>query len=254
MLGKYDLISQYYLKANAISDNKEYAISDRIELLENLTNVFEKSGQSEKALVYAKKTHEMSKKYYQSQFDDNIKSLEVFYKAEQQNRHIKQLEETNKIYAKQKFLYIGIVLLSLLGILFLIFSLRSRQKLNKQKTDLLEVERKETQLILQLEKEEKSRLKAEQELLTIQQEQTQKEVLATSLRLDSKNAFIKELRDELKEKQDPNLDKIFKTEQVTDNELSEMQNIIKSVHPNFFKRLNELSNSKLTNLDLKYAA
>ncbi|MCD9854839.1 LuxR C-terminal-related transcriptional regulator [Epilithonimonas sp. JDS] len=252
--GQFSLAEEYYLKAYAISDNKDYSFSDKIELFENLTNVYEKSNQTEKALEFSKKSHALAKNYYQKQFDDNIRTLEVYYKTEQQNQQIKQLEETNKIYAKQRFLYISIASLGFMGILFLVFLLRSRQKLNKQKTDLLEIEKKETQLILQLEQEEKSRMKAEQELLNIKQEQIQKEALAASLRLDSKNAFIKELKDELKEKQDPNLERILKNEQFTDNDLTEMQNTIQNVHPNFYKRLNDLSKIKLTNLDLKYAA
>ena len=41
----------------------------------------------------------------QEQFDNNTKALDVFYQTEQKNQQIKQLEEKNKIYTKNKKLH-----------------------------------------------------------------------------------------------------------------------------------------------------
>ncbi|MCL8034386.1 hypothetical protein M8831_34040, partial [Pseudomonas aeruginosa] len=78
--------------------------------------------------------------------------------------------------------------------------------------------------------------------------------LATSLQLSQKNTFINDLKEKLKEKNDFNIDRIIKEEQSTDSDFVAVQNIVQDVHPNFFKRLNEVAKSKLTNQDLRYAA
>ena len=127
-------------------------------------------------------------------------------------------------------------------------------KSNKQKTDLLEAERYEAELNLELEKEEKARIKAEQELLALQQEQLNKQALATSLQLKQKNSFLNDLKEKVKDKEAINLDRILKDERLMDDDFNEIQNIIKEVHPNFFNKLSEVSKSKLTNQDMKYAA
>ncbi len=151
------------------------------------------------------------------------------------------------MFNKQKFLYLGIILLSITGIIFLAYTLRYKQ-------NLLVATKNKSELILQLEQQEKARLKAEQELLAIQQEQLHKQALATSLQLSQKNTFINDLKEKLKEKNDFNIDRIIKEEQSTDSDFVAVQNIVQDVHPNFFKRLNEVAKSKLTNQDLRYAA
>jgi hypothetical protein len=88
----------------------------------------------------------------------------------------------------------------------LIYTLRYKQ-------NLLVAERNESELLLQLEHEEKARMKAEQELWAIQQEQLQKQALATSLQLSQKNTFINELKEKAKDIKDFNLDRILKEEQ-----------------------------------------
>ena len=190
----------------------------------------------------------------QEQFDNNTKALDVFYQTEQKNQQIKQLEEKNKIYTKNKFLYIGVAILGIFGAIFLSFMFYYKQKANKQKTNLLEAEKNEAELTLQLEKEEKARLKAEQALLALQQEQLQKQALATSLQLKHKTTFINELKNKIKEDKIVNFDRILKDERLTDDDFNEIQNIVQDVHPNLFKRLNEVSKGKLSSLDLKYAA
>ena len=107
---------------------------------------------------------------------------------------------------------------------------------------------------MELEKQEKARIKAEQELLALQQEQLNKQALATSLQLNQKNSFLNELKEKVKDKDTINLDRILKDERLTDEDFIEIQNIVQDVHPNLFKRLNEVSKNKLSNLDLKYAA
>lgn len=90
--------------------------------------------------------------------------------------------------------------------------------------------------------------------MALQQEQLQKQALATSLQLNHKTSFINELKEKIKEDKHVNIDRILKDEKLTDDDFNEVQNLVQDVHPNFFKRLNESSVNKLSNQDLKYAA
>ena len=132
--------------------------------------------------------------------------------------------------------------------------IRYKQKLNKQKTNLLEAENIETSLSLKLEKEEKARLELEEELLALQQEQLQKQALATSLELSHKKSVLKDLKEKILDEKNPILDRYFKNERIIENDFDNIQKLIKDIHPNFYRKLNEIAKTNLTNLDLKYCA
>ncbi|HIC8643376.1 tetratricopeptide repeat protein [Elizabethkingia meningoseptica] len=245
---KTEQAKDYYLKAyGQARKDDEIFVSDKMEIIENLSRIYEKLNDFKQSLFYAREAKNVIKKYNKEQISNQARALEIFYQTEQKNLLIKQLEEKNIMFNKQKFLYLGIILLSITGIIFLAYTLRYKQ-------NLLVATKNKSELILQLEQEEKARLKAEQELLAIQQEQLHKQALATSLQLSQKNTFINDLKEKLKEKNDFNIDRIIKEEQSTDSDFVAVQNIVQDVHPNFFKRLNEVAKSKLTNQDLRYAA
>ena len=254
-LGNKVLAEEYYSKSYQLAkDNEDIFPSIKLVIMSNLARTYENIGQLDKALQYEREAKDLIQKSNQEQFDNNTKSLEIFYKTQQKNQQIKQLEETNEIYTKQKILYIGLTLLAIAGVIFLSYMFYYKQKANKQKTDLLEAEKSETELTLQLEKEEKARLKAEQELLALQQEQLQKQALATSLQLNHKTTFINDLKEKLKEDKTINIDRILKDEKLKDDDFNEAQSILQDVHPNLFNRLNDVSKNKLSNQDMKYAA
>ena len=253
--GKYVLAEQQFTQSYQLSKSDDrIEIPKKISILENLSKVYEMLDQPQKALTYERLAKELMRENYQKQFDSKAKSIEIFYETEQKNQHIKQLEEKNSIYNKQRLMYIGIILFSFTGIIFIAYILHYKQKINKQRNNLLIAERIETNLKLQLEQEEKSKLKIEQELLVIKQEQMQKQALAKSLQLDHKNTFINNLKDKIKQRKHINIDKIIKEELFADKDFSTVQNIVQEVHPNFFKRLNEISKRKLSSQDLRYAS
>ncbi|TGN26838.1 tetratricopeptide repeat protein [Empedobacter tilapiae] len=253
--GEIDSAEKYYLKSYTLAkDNKDVFPQVKTIILGNIARIYETKNDLSKALEYERKAKQLIIESNQEQFDNNTKSLEIFYNTEKKNQQIKQLEEKNNIYSKQKFLYIGIILLAIAGIFFLSYMLYYKLKSNKQKTDLLQAERHEAELNLQLEKEEKARIKAEQELLELQQEQLNKQALAASLQLKQKNSFLNDLKEKVKEKATINLERILKDERLMDDDFNKIQNIIKDVHPSFFNKLIDVSKNKLTNQDLKYAA
>lgn len=254
LLGNYNEAESYYFKSAHLDKGRKLPSSYQILALENLSILYKDMGKFDKAFQSQKQASELIKKDSEIKLKDKTAALEIYYQTNEKIEEIKQLEIQNKIYSKQKFLYIGVILLSVIGIVFLISIIHYRKKINKQKTDLLQAEKYETELFLQLEKEETMRLQVEQQLLTIHQEQLQKETLSVNARLDQKNTFIKELSEKIKDKEDPTLERIFKEEKRTDADLFEIHTTIQRVHPNFYKKLVEISKLKLTNLDLKYAA
>ena len=247
---------QYYLKAYEIAKSerniKDFGTINTIVKL--ISNFYQKNNQPINALNFNKESLHYTQKAYEKAIENKQKSLEAFYNFEKKNEEIKQLKATNKIYTNQKLLYIALTAISIIGIIFMVYMFIYKQRLNKQKTSLLEAEKHETELTLQLEQEEKYRLLAEQKLLNIQQEHLHKKALAASYQLNHKNTFINELKEKIKDDKNFNLDKILKDERLMDNDFAGIQTIIQDIHPNFFKKMNEVSKSKLSTQDLNYAA
>jgi len=74
------------------------------------------------------------------------------------------------------------------------------------------------------------------------------------MRLNYKTSFIKDLKSRMNDKPDIKLQQILKEDQLNDNDFSEMENLIENIDPDFHKRLKEVSKSRLSNMDFKYAS
>lgn len=240
----------YQLAIDRSVNKRDYI---KIYLANALKNIYQNENNYNKAFEYSEQELKFSKISSEKINNNRKKLIEAYYDTEQKKQKITELETANKTSNIQKFLFLGMLIFALIGLVFMIYTFRYKQKLNKQKTNILQAEIKESELVLLLEKEEKTRLKAEQDLLTIQQEQLQKQALAVSLQLNHKNTFIKELKEKLKNN-DVNIDRILRDERITENDFAEIKDVVHEVHPNFFKKLNSISKTKLTNLDQKYAA
>lgn len=226
---------EYYLKAESMTGDKEVTNILKITVYQNISEAYEKLHVYDKALAYEKKVMATTLEEDKLQYNHNTKSLETFYQTEQEKNN---LAERNKMYQKYQVWYITAIAFAIACLFFLFFMLYYRQKLNKRTTSLLESEREN--------------LKMEHELSILKQEQLQKQALATSIQLEHKNNFINELKENVQK--DNNLHHLIKNEQLVDNNFNTIRNIIQETHPTFFKRLNEITKTKLTNLDLKYAA
>lgn len=231
------MAKQYYDKAYVLSkDNADINPAAKLTILNNLSRINEGQHNLAAALEYEREAKNLINEDSDKRYSENIQALELFYQVENKNNTIEQLKKTNILYNRQKFLYLAVAVLFLIGIAFLYFLFRSRQKIHEQKIELL---------------------KREQEIFTIQQEQLAKETLAASLQLDYKNHLIKGLGEKIKESRgdsDPEIDKILKEDKLSDRDFENIQSVIKRIHPGFFKKLSELSRTKLSSQDLKYAA
>ena len=237
LMGKNAKALDCYKKSEIHSTNPDISNNQKITINTNIYEAYEKLNQYDKTIFYLKKVKDDIVAESQRRYDYNASSLETFYKTEEQNN---LLAEKNKTYEKQKQYLFGIVALSIASILMLTFMLYYRQKMTRQRTQFLE--------------SEKEKLRIEKELSELKQEHYQKQVLATSIQLEQKNKFLNEIKDNFKNNKDFNLNTHLKNEQLIDKDLNNIHDIIKEVHPNFFKNLNNIAVSKLTNLDIKYAA
>ncbi|AZA83289.1 tetratricopeptide repeat-containing protein [Chryseobacterium lactis] len=235
LMGDSTTALEYYLKTEAFINDKQIPAAYKITLYRNIADAYEKLHKLDKALAYQKKLRETITEEDKRLYENNTTSLDTFYKTEQEKNI---LEEKNNAYKKYEIWYIGAIISTILGLIFLFFTLHYRQKLNKRTTKFLE--------------SEKEKLKIENELSMMKQEQLQKQALATSIQLEHKNTFINELKVNIPK--DKKIEHLLKDEHLMDRNFNTIRDIIQETHPNFFKRLNELAKNKLTNLDLKYAA
>ncbi|WP_079666055.1 transcriptional regulator [Soonwooa buanensis] len=253
--GNVSLAENYYQKAYDLGRaNTEIMLSSKISTIDNLSRVYSNSGRFEKALAIEREAKDMIRQESKERFDNNTKSLEIFYDTEKKNEQIHQLEQINKGRTRQLWMLLAIVIIAVAGFIVLFNNHRYKQKLIKQRADLLESEKIETELKLQLESEEKARLEAEQRLLEIEQERLHKQALAKSIQLDQKNSIINELTEKIKTDADADLDKLLREDKLVDRDLTRVKDMHEEVHPQLFKKLNEASKGKLTTQDLKYAS
>jgi DNA-binding CsgD family transcriptional regulator len=247
--------NDYYLKAyHAIQTIKGVNKGDEALLLQNLSISFEKLGNKDKALFYERKLNELTKINFNKLYGNNTKALEIYYNTEQKNQEIKKLELENSSFRKEIIFYIIFSILTVIIFGLSIYSLLNKIKNKRQKLNLLQAEKNETELTLQLEQEERARLKAEADLAKITQEQLHKKALATSIQLEQKNTVLNELKEKVKDEKIVTLDRILKEDKILDKDFKNLNSTIADVHPNLYNKLKEISKNKLTNRDLKFAS
>jgi DNA-binding CsgD family transcriptional regulator len=225
-----------------------------INVVTALSNFYEQQGNSEKALEFQKKATEYNRKYFDEKRTLNAQKLEVQYEAEKKNTEVQLLKQSEKYAQQQKYLYIGIAIASLLGLIFMFRSYHFRLRYSLQREKQLHLEKQEADLQMKLEKEAQARLKAEQQLLESQQQQLQKEVMASQLQLEHKKEMLLQIKEKFNGNHQLNINKIWNEELLLDNDFEEAKFQIQQVHPEFFSLLNQSAQQKLTTLDLKLCA
>ncbi|MDQ0641015.1 hypothetical protein QF042_004580 [Pedobacter sp. W3I1] len=225
-----------------------------INVVTSLSNFYEQQGNYEKALGFQKKATEYNSKYFDEKRTLNAQKLEVQYEAEKKNSEVRLLKQSEKYAQQQKYLYFGIAIASLLGLIFMFRSYHFRLRYSLQREKQLHLEKQEAELQMKLEKEAQARLKAEQQLLESQQQQLQKEVMASQLQLEHKKEMLFQIKEKFNDHHQLNINKIWNEELLLDNDFEEAKFQIQQVHPEFFSLLNQRARQKLTTLDLKLCA
>lgn len=222
-----------------------------VNVVRSLSQLYEQTGNDAMALKFQKKVTEYSAKLFDQKQALNAQKLEIQYETEKKNNEVILLRQKERYNQIQRYLYIGISIVSLLGLVFMFRSYHFRLRYSLQREKQLQLEKQEVELQAKLDKEEQLRLKAEQQLLETQQQQLQKEMMANVLQMEHKKEVFSQLKEKLNDNHDLNINRIWNEELLLDNDFNEAKLHIQQIHPDFFGLLNEKAQQRLTPLDLK---
>lgn len=253
--GRYDEVERYLLEAYEVmlTEQPPYYYT-MINVTKALADFYERRDNYAKALKFQKEVTEYNNKNFDQQKAMNAQKLEIQYETEKKNNEVRYLKEREKSQQLQNVLYACVAIASFLCLLFLFRSYYFRLRYSLQREKQLKLEKQDSELQIKFEKEEQARLRAEQQLLEVQQQQLKKEVMANVLQLEHKNQMLHNLKDKLTGGDEVNIQKILKEEMILDNDFEQAKLQIQQVHPDFFQSLNEKAQRKLTLLDLKLCA
>lgn len=255
--GDISLAERYLLQGLSllVSDKGNYfKLEYRVN--KELAGIALKRNDLKSALEYQERSEELLKKSFDEQQLLNAQKLEIQYETEKKDQQLKLLKERETFRKKQNYLYGGIALALLFGLAFMFISYHFKLKYSIEREEKLKREKEESEhranLQLKFEREEQSRLIAEQELSEIKRQQLEKEALANSLLIEHKNGMLQQIKSKIKEGDTGKIQKLLKEEMLLTANFEDIKVQIQEVHPNFFNRLNQLAVRKLTPLDLKY--
>lgn len=191
-------------------------------------------------------------------YDENrskmVSQLEAQYQSERKERELLVLKDQAKSHKRIQYLYFCLALIGVGGMFFMFRAYHFRLKYSLEHQQKLEAEKHEADSRILLQEGEQARLKAEQQLLELQQQKLRDEVMVSQLQVQHKNEVLQQLKAKLNGDAAVNIQQIIRDENLLDGDFENAKFRIQEVHPNFFKTLNELARTKLTVLDQKYCA
>lgn len=248
------LSEQYLLKAETILlTQKPVYYHVMINVVKDLAQLYAKQKNYQKAYEYESKVTEYNNLLFDEGQAETAKRLEAQYQSQKKETELRSLTEKTASLKKEKLLYIGLGIIGLIGAFFMFRSYHFKLRYSIERENKLDTEKHEAEIQIKLQKEEQARLKAEQELLTLQQQKLQSEVLASQLHIQHKNEVLQNLQTQLSDT-DINIHQVVKGENRVDNDFEKIRFTIQELHPDFFKNITEKAQQKLTALDLKYCA
>lgn len=229
---------------------------------QGLSDLHQKRGDYEKALFYQKKKEQFTDTIFNETQMLQTKKLEVQYENKKLQEDIQLSTQKAKSQKTQNLLLAGICVLLLMSLLLLRNSFKNKTQLQEEKALRLQHEKVDAErnaaLQLKMQQEEQARLQAEQQLLLVQKEQMQKEAMADALQIERKNRLLLQMKDKLKKLETENnkglVERVIKEEMRLEETVERSAREFESINPLFFSRLRELSEDKLTPLELKHCA
>jgi len=223
-----------YIQLTAVETPSYYTLSN---VAQGLSDLHARRGNHKQALFYQKKKEEFNQRIFNEAEMLNARRLEAQYENKKLVEDIKSAEQTAKSRRVQSWLLGGICLLLLISLFLLRISFKSRSK---------------------AQVEEQARLKAEQDLLQLQKEQLQKEALADALQIERKNRLLQQLKAQFSQVETATpagyIDKVIKEEMRLEERVEHSAKAFEHINPDFFSKLKEQSNGKLTALEMKHCA
>ena len=269
------------LKALALNlmDSATYP-RDRVQILNGLSNIAEKSGNYAKALKYYKDYHKLYEDFYDAEKLELAKDLETKYQSEKDKDALAELTRTAALNRKLTYLYVALFIALGIALLFIVRSLRFRLKATMHQKKLLEVEREESALLAQiriqdnkrlelekqeaelharLKEEEAMRLQAERQLLEERQERLQKDLLAGSLQVEQKDEILQAVQKKIEQSGNEQtafkqINKMIDQNKKVDENFASYKADLDNIRPEFFEKLREKSGNTLSRLELKHCS
>ncbi len=245
----------YYLQAKRALDTADKPFyHTRNTLLSDMAALCAAEGDYQKAYNLEKELLDNNTKLFDEDQALMVNKLEAQYQAAKKEQEVQVLKDRARSQQKAQRLYLGLAGIGLLGAFFMFRSYHFNLKYSVEREKKLKAEQHDAQTRLRLQEEERARLKAEQELMELQQQKLRDEVMISQLQVQHKNELLWQLKEKLREEQPVNIQQIIRDEGLLDGDFEKARFRIQEVHPNFFKNVQERSVQKLTSLDLKYCA
>ncbi|TDQ73424.1 hypothetical protein CLV99_4476 [Sphingobacterium yanglingense] len=225
-----------------------------INVLNSLVKVSINKRNYQQALHYQQEIAHYSNLLFNEESASNTKRLEAQFDFKKKEQEIQRLTDQAESHRRHKALLIGLIGIGLLGAFFMFRSYHFNLRYSLAREKQLASENNETALQVKYEKEEKARLKAEQELLALQQQKLQDEIMASQLQLQHKSNVLHQLKEKFIKEEPANIRQLFREESVMDNDFEKVKFHIQELHPNFFRNIGEHAKQKLTAMDQKYCA
>lgn len=252
------ILAEQYLSMGLSLLMKDSGNHYRLEytVIKELANIALEKNDLKSVVNYQRRAEDLLRKSFDQQQLFNAQKLEVQYETQKKDQELKLLKERESFRKKQNYLYGGIVMALLFGLVFMFvsyhfklrYSIEREKKLVQEKKDA----QQQAQIQLKLEKEERARLKAKQELIDLRRQQLEKEALANSLIIQRKNDTLKQIQNKIQSGESGHIQKLIKEEMLMQTDFEDIKMQIQELHPDFFNRLSEKAIKKLTLLDLKY--
>lgn len=231
----------------------------RASVFHSLADFYENRKNPSLALIYLKKYTESYQNLNDTKKKSDIRTLEAKFQTQKKEEQLILLDEKAGLQKKQKYLFLALAFLILLGSFYLFRASNLKLTNERQQKLLLKKEKEEAELLAQLKEQETARIMAEQELLQTKQAQLQKELLAGTIQVEHKNKLLFNLKEkiadeQLSSKSTQKLNRIINQELNIDKDFDKIKNDFQNVHPLFFKKIQDITTQKLSTLDLKYCA
>lgn len=256
-MSENDLTSadKYLTKAyNLLSQKKNPYYHTLINVLNSLVSLHTKKGDYKNALAYQQKVTHYSGLLFDQESASATKRLEAQFEFSKKEQEIIALQEHAAARKRQNYLLLALLGIGSVSAFFMFRSYHYNLKYAIAREKQLTAEKNETAMQIKYEQQEQARLKAEQELLTLQQQKLHDEVMANQLQLQHKNDVLLHMQEKQAKGESLNIQQIIREESMMDSDFEKVKFSIQEIHPNFFKTLGDNAKHRLTALDLKYCA
>ncbi|WP_447642313.1 MULTISPECIES: hypothetical protein [Chitinophagaceae] len=238
--GNYGQAMSYLKTAWRIVDSAKYKdyYYAKNNLLIEMANVYAAQNDYKSAFETQNDLFLNNAKLFDERRSKMVNQLEAQYQAERKEREVLVLREQARTQKHMQYLYLSLAVIGMGGMFFMFRAYHFKLKYSLEHRKKLEMEKNDAHSRILLQEEEQARLKAEQELLELQQQKLRDEVMMSQLQVQHKNEVLLNLKEKLNDTP-VNIQQIIREENLLDSDFENAKFRIQTVHPHFFKTLNE---------------